>query len=151
MSAYLCSLKSGNYRYGHCTKFSLGLTKLFMKKTFFVLVVLMSCISKMLIGQIVYIAHSGTKFHESSCRTLAKGKTAIELSSALADRYVACKICKPNQTIAGIEKTKSIINPNEYQENNSTTTQCTAKTKAGTRCSRTTKSSNYKCWQHKKN
>lgn len=104
----------------------------------------------MLNGQIVYIAHTGSKFHNPSCRTLAKGKTAIELSNALADGYVACKICKPSQTIGSTKKSEIIRSSNqkESEENNSTTTQCSAKTKAGNRCTRKTKSSNGKCYQH---
>ncbi len=104
----------------------------------------------MLYGQTVYIAHTGAKYHEANCRTLAKSKTTIDLANALAEGYEACKICKPSQTIVSTKKTETIriTKPKETQENNLITAQCSAKTKAGKRCTRSTKSSNGKCYQH---
>lgn len=120
------------------------------KFTLFAFIVLLGCMCNTLSCQSVYIAHTGTKYHNSNCHTLAKGNTAIDLSKALADGYTACKICKPMQAINKEANIKVSENKNQSnnQESNSSSSQCTAKTKSGSRCTRNTKSSNSMCWQH---
>lgn len=41
----------------------------------------------------VYITETGTKYHNSGCRTLRKSKTAISLEEALRRGYTPCGIC----------------------------------------------------------
>lgn len=43
----------------------------------------------------VYVASSGTKYHNQSCRTLKNGSTAVSLSAAKSSGYQACKVCRP--------------------------------------------------------
>jgi endonuclease YncB( thermonuclease family) len=43
----------------------------------------------------VYLAKSGIKYHNKSCRSVKKGATAIKLKEARAKGYLPCKVCKP--------------------------------------------------------
>ncbi len=81
-------------------------------------------------AQKVMVTKNGDKYHLASCRYAATGATATDVKDALAKKFVACDVCKPPA------------------KPNSEGTQCTAKTKDGTRCSRLTSSKNGKCWQH---
>ncbi|HWY10434.1 MAG TPA: hypothetical protein VN026_03860 [Bacteroidia bacterium] len=97
-------------------------------------------------AQTVYITNTGEKYHASGCRYLSKSKNAIELSDALNKGYVACKVCKPTQTVKAESKQKEV--KTESSNKNAVSSQCTATTKVGNQCKRMTKSANGKCWQH---
>lgn len=108
-------------------------------------------------SQTVYITKTGTKYHSEGCRYLSKSKIAIDLADAIAKGCEACSVCKPSSKISSstTPNTKSTKTEVEKPTNQSTNTssqsasvQCSATTKAGTRCKRLTKSSNGKCWQH---
>lgn len=43
----------------------------------------------------VYITNTGSKYHRSGCRHLAKSKIPISKSKAQAQGYEPCKNCKP--------------------------------------------------------
>lgn len=43
---------------------------------------------------IVYVTHTGEKYHRDGCRYLSKSKIAISLKDAAA-RYAPCSVCKP--------------------------------------------------------
>lgn len=43
----------------------------------------------------VYITNTGTKYHKSTCRHLAKSKIAIKKTEAIKKGYTACSVCKP--------------------------------------------------------
>lgn len=43
----------------------------------------------------VYITHTGTKYHNISCRYVKKSRIAIELREARAQGYTRCSVCKP--------------------------------------------------------
>lgn len=121
-----------------------------MKKIALFIGILLTCLFQALEAQTVYITNTGAKYHDGACRFLKKSKIAIDLSDAKNKGYEACKICHPSQTITGTTKTEAINNnvPKETRQSNTSSSQCTASTKAGGRCKRTTNSSNGKCWQH---
>lgn len=43
----------------------------------------------------VYVTKTGTKYHKSSCRYVAKSKIAITKTEAQKKGYKACSVCKP--------------------------------------------------------
>ena len=96
-------------------------------------------------AQTVYVTNTGIKYHSSGCQYLSKSKIAIQVDSAISKNYSACSVCKPkvskSTTTQGI--TESIVTVKS-----ASTTQCVVLTKAGNRCSRMTKESNGRCWQH---
>lgn len=81
-------------------------------------------------GQVVYVTHEGDKYHTAECR-YAKLAQAVKLSQAKADGKTACDHCKPN-TKTGEKQMR-----------------CSAKTKEGKQCQRTTTDASGKCFQHK--
>lgn len=46
-------------------------------------------------SKIVYITKTGGKYHSAGCRYLKKSSISTTLSSALAQGYSACSVCKP--------------------------------------------------------
>ena len=74
-------------------------------------------------AQDVYVTRSGTKFHKENCRYLRTGATVLEQSKALSRGFTACSVCKPDG--------KNMTDPPP-----GSATQCTATTKAKTRCKR---------------
>jgi hypothetical protein len=44
---------------------------------------------------VVYITHTGKKYHRVWCRFLKKSKFAISKSEAIRLGYTPCKICRP--------------------------------------------------------
>ncbi len=44
---------------------------------------------------VVYITDTGSKYHQSGCRYLEDSQHEISLSSAIAQGYEPCKVCKP--------------------------------------------------------
>ncbi|MEO5905771.1 MAG: hypothetical protein ABIQ11_03540, partial [Saprospiraceae bacterium] len=84
----------------------------------------------------VYISKTGTKYHISNCRYVSDNFASISLNDAKQQGYSACSVC---------------YQTNEGQNSFSTPTtsnQCSAITKAGTRCTRKANNQNGKCWQH---
>jgi len=109
------------------------------------------------IAQTVYITKTGTKYHTSTCRYLQSSKISISLSDAKAKGYTACGVCKPSGAVSPttqgkdttVVKNATTTNQTAKPATSTTTSkQCSAITQAGTRCKRTTKSPNGKCWQH---
>jgi len=95
-------------------------------------------------GQTVYVTNTGTKYHTSGCRYLSKSKIATSIDKALEGAYTACSVCKPF-----VSSTKQGVVQNESAPvKNPSSAQCTAITKVGNQCSRGTKESNGRCWQH---
>ena len=80
----------------------------------------------------------------------------MELSDAIAKGYESCSVCKPPTTVNSQTPTQTKTtkqdsrnySPPTNQGTQSVLVQCSATTKAGTRCKRMTKSPNGKCWQH---
>lgn len=92
-----------------------------------------------LAAQNVYVTKSGKKYHTESCKSLSHSKIEIALDKAIAAGYTACSVCKP----AGAStKTQTTL------IRQSSSTQCTALTKAGSRCKRMTNNGNGRCYQH---
>jgi hypothetical protein len=117
--------------------------------------VLAACTSE---AQTVYVTRTGTKYHNSSCSYLRQSKISIDLKKAKEQGYTACSVCKPSTKESSKDeptglKTQTPVQQNQTtqtpvpQKKPETTSQCSAITKAGTRCKRTA-SSGGKCWQH---
>lgn len=85
--------------------------------------------------KIVYVTKTGTKYHQSSCGYLSKSSIKKEMKDAKKEGYTACSRCKGG--VATTTKSKA-----------TTSSQCTATTKAGSRCKRKSASGSSKCWQH---
>jgi hypothetical protein len=97
-------------------------------------------------SQTVYVTKTGTKYHRSSCRYLNKSKISKPLDKALGAGYIACSVCKP----AGTARANTTVQPvqSQTQTKSVNSVQCRANTKSGNQCSRMTKESNGRCWQH---
>jgi hypothetical protein len=97
-------------------------------------------------GQTVYVTNTGTKYHRSSCQYLSKSKIPMQADSASEAGYSACSVCKPSaNSSTGV--TDQLVQP-DSQTKLAIAVQCKARTKAGNRCSRSTKEANGRCWQH---
>ncbi|WP_317897092.1 hypothetical protein [Aurantibacillus circumpalustris] len=120
-----------------------------MKKIVLLSFLLVSLLANSLQAQPVYITKTGAKYHQGDCRYLSHSKFSIELKDALLQGYDACKVCAPAQSVS-VQKNKTEPSPTTYNtpEKNAVSSQCTATTKAGSRCKRMTKITNGKCWQH---
>jgi hypothetical protein len=105
---------------------------------------------------IVCVTSTGKKYHACSCRYLKYSSTEIKRTEATKLGYAACLVCKPGDTT---RETKPVIIPPNSVTNTtevkkpdsnkkSASSQCTAYTKAGTRCKRTASATTEKCWQH---
>lgn len=103
-----------------------------MKKVLVILFVLMAGLAIKTNAQTVYAAAKGAKYHTADCK-LSGDADGVDLAAAKKAGKTACAICKPDEHL----KDKM--------------TQCTGKTKDGTRCKRMTASKNGKCFQHKDN
>ena len=101
-------------------------------------------------AQSVYVTHTGTKFHKSSCHHLKYSKKEITLPKALELRFTACSVCKPsiNGNPLGVMSTSTKSIPQKSSTKTTTSTQCTGRTKAGARCKRMAKSASGLCYQH---
>lgn len=128
-----------------------------MKKQLLFLTLIFTLLIGNVFAQTVYVTKTGKKYHADGCRYLSKSSYSISLSDAKSKGYDACSVCKPSSSNNSNSKTKtspSQTTKKETQTNNSPTNQssqsvqCSATTKAGNQCSRMTKSSNGKCWQH---
>jgi hypothetical protein len=122
---------------------------------------LVACVSAPSEAQTVYITKTGAKYHRNDCHYLKYSKFSISLSEAKKRSYTPCSICKPGTTVpkkitepeidSVQQETKIIrLTPAEEapQKNVTAPSQCTARTKAGTRCKRMTTNANGLCWQH---
>lgn len=108
----------------------------------------------------VCITRTGEKYHRCSCRYLRLSSFKINMDEATKRGYTACSVCKPGETeeyeeaasSAGVErppvKAPSQNTVRQTQQQTSGSRQCTAYTKSGSRCKRTTTSTSGKCWQH---
>lgn len=95
-------------------------------------------------GQTVYVTNTGSKYHTSGCRYLSKSKITTSFDKALERGYSACSVCKPS-----VSSTKQgVVEIENAPTKDASSAQCSAMTKAGNRCSRNTKESNGRCWQH---
>ena len=102
-------------------------------------------------AQSVYVTKTGEKYHKNSCHFLKNSKKEISLDKALQLGFNACSICKPTSNISTTKSSTSVNNLFSEPSTSTqklTSTQCTGKTKSGTRCKRMTKESNGRCYQH---
>ncbi len=101
-----------------------------MKKIFVVFFVLMVAFAFKGKAQTVYASAKGEKYHTADCK-LSGDADGMTLDAAKKAGKGPCGVCKPDEHL----KDKM--------------SQCTGKTKDGTRCKRMTASKNGKCFQHK--
>src|SRR5690606_12136816 len=110
-------------------------------------------------AQKVYITKTGEKYHRKDCRYLRYSSIEIELKEAKKNGYTPCSVCRPateergSSQIPGNQSQPSTdeVTPlyKESRPAKTTSRQCTAMTKAGSRCKRTTTNANGRCWQHR--
>ncbi|MDR7131648.1 hypothetical protein J2X69_004012 [Algoriphagus sp. 4150] len=105
-------------------------------------------------AQTVFITKTGARFHKESCR-YAKTGWASDLAAAKKKGLTACLVCKPSSIETGEAKPiplasepKTIEPSKETKPAQATSTQCSATTKAGSRCSRKSAAGSSYCWQH---
>ncbi|MBX2969856.1 MAG: hypothetical protein KF803_10840 [Cyclobacteriaceae bacterium] len=87
----------------------------------------------------VYITNTGEKYHKQTCKYLSKSSISIELTKAKENGYTACSVCKPGGTTTTTQPVK---------QNASVSRQCSAMTKAGSRCKGVTTNASGRCYQH---
>jgi Family of unknown function (DUF5763) len=92
-------------------------------------------------AQTVFKTPSGEKYHLAVCRMVKNVSEEITTARAMELGLEPCKICKPSNIYS------STITPHKAQ-GQSNTTQCSGKTKAGTRCKHMTSIANGYCYQH---
>ena len=134
-----------------------------------ILIVIMIGFTLNVTSQTVYKTNTGTKYHKADCRYLSSSKIESTVSKARAEGLTPCKVCKPTATATSTSELNNETpksNPSVKTEvsksapevktetkttttQNATPTRCTAITKAGTQCKRTTTDPSGKCWQHK--
>ena len=96
--------------------------------------------------QKVHITKTGAKYHLSSCR-YAKTGWSVPISEAKKRNLTACLVCKPSSSGA-IENHNSSKTQTLKPSTTTSSSQCNATTKAGSRCSRKAAAGNKFCWQH---
>lgn len=115
-------------------------------------------------AQTVYTTRTGEKYHQYDCRYLHSSKIAITREAAKKKGYSACSVCfstePPAQTATADtvavkdhvtttpQSTSQNPAPRSIPAKKTTTVRCSALTKAGSQCKRTTQSLSGKCWQH---
>lgn len=105
-------------------------------------------------AQTVFITKTGAKYHKESCR-YAKTGWASDLAAAKKKGLTACLVCKPSSIEMGDAKSLPLssesnkVEPSkETKSAQTTSSQCKATTKAGSRCSRKSAAGSSYCWQH---
>ena len=122
-----------------------------MKRHLFILSIVTALLFNSAFAQTVYITKTGKKYHEQTCRYLSRSSFAISLTEAIERGYDPCSICKPvTSENSGIPKQgkKDVQNIKVLSPPSAQSVQCSATTKKGSQCKRTTKSANGRCWQH---
>ena len=100
----------------------------------------------------VYVTKTGAKYHRESCSSLRSSRIAMSLSKA-AERYGACKICKPpvpGSTRSGEARDQGRVKEDKPSKSREVRGRCRATTKKGAQCSRNAKAGSSYCWQHQR-
>lgn len=96
-------------------------------------------------AQTVYRTPSGQKYHRAGCGTVRKVSSALSVENAGRAGLAPCKVCKPpisGSAALGIRKSE------KKMSGTNSLNRCTSITKKGTRCKRTTRIENGRCFQH---
>lgn len=124
--------------------------------------VLVACVQSSSEAQTVYVTKTGAKYHRGDCHYLKYSKFPITLSNAEKQGYTPCSFCRPDIKDTAEKDTEPAIDSAQQDAETTppppirkaasrkatTLSQCTARTKAGTRCKRMTTNANARCWQH---
>lgn len=98
--------------------------------------------------QTVFVTKTGNKYHKETC-CYAKTGWASSFAEAKKRGLIACLVCKPSSTENRTTSSNSLKSKTpETKSTQNTSSQCIAKTKAGSRCFRKAASSSKYCWQH---
>lgn len=136
----------------------MGISQLSNQKKFFLLgVLLLICAGAFAQSESkVYITKTGAKYHRSNCR-YAQTSWASSLTEAKEKGLTACLVCKPRGGSATTPANYSFTETNSLRSTTPSTSkpaattstpQCRATTKAGSRCSRKALAGSSYCWQH---
>ncbi len=120
-----------------------------MKKQLLFLTVFFSLFFSNVNSQTVYVTKTGHKYHSESCRFLSNSSIQIKLEDAISRGNGPCSVCKPSSIVQ--KKSSFSQAPTQGQpltQKEAQSLQCTATTKAGSRCTNISKVTNGKCWQH---
>jgi hypothetical protein len=106
--------------------------------------------------KVVYITKTGEKYHTEYCQHLRNSSIEIDLTEAKERGYTPCSVCKPGNGPSKTDSAKTNSSPTtlkaepvkKTQTTTTSSSQCSATTKAGSRCKRMTTAANGKCWQH---
>jgi hypothetical protein len=107
--------------------------------------------------QVVYVTNTGSKYHQETCRSLARSKIQMPLEKAAA-RYGPCAICKPpvpattKASATGAVPSAGAAAPAVARPAPPATksVRCQATTQKGSQCSRNAQAGGSYCWQHAK-
>jgi methylphosphotriester-DNA--protein-cysteine methyltransferase len=127
-------------------------------RNFIVLLLLVACASQASDAQSVYITKTGKKYHRASCQYLRKSQIEISMKEAVDRGYTPCSVCtpgRPNEQKSSEKQQKTTGTKNGevskqpvVEKATTRSRQCSAITKAGTRCKRMTTTANGRCYQH---
>jgi hypothetical protein len=141
----------------------MSLPELFIRRVFIcaLFLLLSSCAISQPAQQNVCITKTGKKYHECNCHYLKYSSFTVSLKEAVERGYTPCSVCRPNSidteteeeepaSSGGVQRSSNVRQTQSRDTNavNTTSQQCTAITKAGTRCKRMTSEANGRCWQH---
>lgn len=124
-----------------------------MKKVHLILLLIFSFVLGNVSAQSVTICNGkySKRYHTSAdCSGLNNckgGLSTVSLSDAVRMGRTPCQTCHP-RTLSPGPNSNNNNNNNKIKNSEAVSVQCSATTKAGTRCKRMTKSPNGLCWQH---
>ena len=115
-----------------------------MKKSVYILVILLLAVAPFVGAQTVYKTPTGSKYHLGSCRMVENVSAKLTVAEALEGGLDPCKICKP-----AVAPAQNLLSNNQSPKGESNTTQCKGLTRKGTRCQHKTSIADGYCFQHK--
>lgn len=98
-------------------------------------------------AQDVYKTKTGKKYHTSSCSYLKKSAFKLTLQEAINSGLTPCSRCNP-PTLQATTPKETETKKTTTVKPQTTSSQCAATTKKGTRCKRKAKAGSKYCWQH---
>ena len=118
------------------------------------LVLIQSCAFSQAEKNVVCVTKTGKKYHTESCHYLKDSSFQMDMTKAIQLGYTPCSVCKPGNLSSKSDTTQSatpittLKSAPVQKSQNTTSRQCSALTKTGMRCKRTTTDPSGKCWQH---
>lgn len=121
-----------------------------MRKIGYMLLVVMlfACCGQSGETPLVYITRTGICFHQETCSYLGRSKIPITLAEAREKGYTPCSRCFGEEAAPAPDVPRADTNEQTVTQARRASQRCTAITKKGTRCKRTTTNPSGHCWQH---